>query len=79
VGVVHGHTGVLLRMLWVLSVVFYHMIRGTKEKENKCTQIIIVEEYEDADQPSLAPPTHTYADDKMNVKVATTDAPEQTK
>jgi hypothetical protein len=71
--------GVLLRMFWVLSVVFYRMIRGTKEEENKYTQIIVVEEYDDAEQPSAAPPTYTFADDKVDVKVATADAPEQTK
>jgi hypothetical protein len=63
--------GVLLRMLWVLSVVMYRTLKGTKEDENKYTQIIVVEEYDDEVAPPVAaPPTYTYEDAKVDVKIA---------
>jgi hypothetical protein len=65
-------------MLWVLSVILYRTI-STREEENKYTQIIVVEEYDNDDQPAVAPPTYTYADEKVDTKVAATEAPEQTK
>jgi hypothetical protein len=64
-------------MFWVLTVVSYRLIRGSKEEEHKYTEVLVVEEYDANDHPaSAAPPTYTYADD---VKVASVDAPEQTK
>jgi len=59
--------GVLLRMLWVLSVISYRMIRGTKEDENKYTEIIVVEDFgDDAEELFVAPPNYTYPDEKAD-------------
>lgn len=42
---------VLLRMLWVLSVVLYHTVKGTQEDDNKYTEIIqvVVQDFGDAE------------------------------
>jgi hypothetical protein len=58
--------GVLLRMFWVLAVVMFRSLKGSKEDENKYTEIIVVEEYDDEDAPlAPAPPTYTYDDAKV--------------
>lgn len=58
--------GVLLRMLWVLAIVSYRLIKGPKEDENKYTEILVVEEYDDAEMVAPAPPTYTYSDEKAD-------------
>jgi len=58
--------GVLLRMFWVLAIVSYRMIRGPKEDENKYTEILVVESYDDAEEVAPAPPTYTYSDEKAD-------------
>jgi hypothetical protein len=55
-------------MLWVLSIVSYRMVFGKKDDEPRYTEIIVVEEYEDADEAAPAPPTYTFADDKHDAK-----------
>jgi hypothetical protein len=58
--------GVLLRMMWVLAIVSYRLVKGPREEEEpRYTEILVVEEYDsDAENVPLAPPTYTYADEK---------------
>jgi len=64
--------GVLLRMLWVLCVISYRIVRGGKEKEHNYAEIIVVEEY-DAGETAPAPPTYTYSDEKADKDAVATD------
>ncbi|KAG5643312.1 hypothetical protein DXG03_001196 [Asterophora parasitica] len=62
--------GVLLRMLWVLAVVSYRFVKGPREDEqNRYTEILVVEEYDDAEEVAPAPPTYTFVDEKADKKV----------
>lgn len=56
-------------MLWVLSVVFYRVVKGTKEDDNQYTNIIVVEDFGDAEEIFVAPPTYTYPDEKADKPV----------
>ncbi|RDB16834.1 hypothetical protein Hypma_002353 [Hypsizygus marmoreus] len=68
--------GVLLRMFWVLAVISYRLIKGTKEDDsNKYTEIMIVEEYDEPEEVFAAPP-YTFADEKQADKDATAVAEE---
>ncbi|KAG9220335.1 hypothetical protein CCMSSC00406_0006600 [Pleurotus cornucopiae] len=51
--------GVLLRMLWVLAVISYRSIRGSKDEEE------YVVEYLDAEEIFTAPPDYTLAEEKV--------------
>ena len=66
-------------MLWVLALVSYRLIKGHKEEENKYTEVIVVEPYEDRGEAVVSPPTYTYPDEKADNKAATTDAPGEAK
>lgn len=52
-------------MLWVLAVVSYRMIKG--ESVDSTEYALVCEEYADAEEISVAPPTYTYADEKTEV------------
>lgn len=71
--------GVLLRMLWVLALVSYRLIKGHKEEEHKYAEVIVAEPYEDRGEAVVFPPTYVYPDEKADAKVATTDALEEAK
>lgn len=58
--------GVLLRMFWVLTVVTYRAIRGTRDDEY--TQVAVIEEYVDAEDIVAPPPTYTTVDEKDQIK-----------
>jgi len=66
--------GVLLRMFWVLAVVFYRAVKGSKAEELEYTHIII--DAGDVDDETVVhspPPTYTYpVDEKIAVEA---DAP----
>ncbi|KAF9557965.1 hypothetical protein CPC08DRAFT_28275 [Agrocybe pediades] len=66
--------GVLLRMFWVLAVVFYRAVKGSKAEEHEYTHIII--DAGDVDDETVVhspPPTYTYpVDEKIAVEA---DAP----
>ncbi|KAF5346764.1 hypothetical protein D9756_010438 [Leucocoprinus leucothites] len=64
--------GVLLRMFWVLTVVTYRAIRG--DREDDYTQVAVIEEYVDAEDVVVPPPTYTASDEKGQLKEK--DAPE---
>jgi len=68
--------GVLLRMIWVLAVVTYRVIKGPREEERQYTEIFVVEEYNDGEDIAPAPPTYTYPDEKAEAKKADTLATE---
>jgi len=70
--------GVLLRMFWVLTVISYRLIRGSKEEEPKYTEIIVVEDYEDAPEYTVTP-SYTYTDEKADKDQVVADAPSVTK
>jgi len=59
--------GVLFRMLWVLGVVSYRLIRGPNQ-ENRYSEIILVEEYEDEEEgaATVVPPPPVYTDEKAD-------------
>jgi len=59
--------GVLLRMVWVLAVISYRMIRGQREEEEYHEVIFI----EDAEELILPPPQYT--DDKVQAQVLPVD------
>jgi len=58
--------GVLLRMLWVLSVISYRFMKGGQEDENKYLEIAVIEDFADAEEIFVAPPTYTYPDEKAD-------------
>ncbi|KAF5385852.1 hypothetical protein D9615_002683 [Tricholomella constricta] len=59
--------GVLLRMLWVLAVVSYRLAKGPREEDgHRYTEILVVEEYDDAEEVAPAPPTYTFDDEKAD-------------
>ncbi|KAM6501816.1 hypothetical protein JOM56_001793 [Amanita muscaria] len=58
--------GVLLRMLWVLSVISYRTFNGNRE-----VQYTVIHEYVDASETPVAPPTYTYVDEKAVAKEET--------
>jgi len=66
--------GVLLRMMWVLAIVSYRLVKGQREEEPRYTEILVVEEYNDVEEAAPAPPTYTFADDKGDKKVETAEA-----
>ncbi|KAJ3565126.1 hypothetical protein NP233_g7840 [Leucocoprinus birnbaumii] len=59
--------GVLLRMFWVLTVVTFRAIRGDRQ-EDGYTQVTIIEEYVDAEDIAVPPPTYTVSDEKEQLK-----------
>jgi len=62
--------GVLVRMFWVLTVVIYRSIRG--ERDDEYTQVAVIEEYFDAEDIVVPPPTYTVVDGKDQVKIKDT-------
>lgn len=62
--------GVLLRMFWVLTVVAYRTIRG--ERDDEYTQVAVIEEYVDAEDIAVPPPTYTISDEKEEIKAKDT-------
>jgi hypothetical protein len=60
--------GVLLRMVWILAVVSYRMIRGTNENEIGYTEIVFVEEINESE---VSAPAYTASDDKGVCKADT--------
>lgn len=66
--------GVLLRMFWVLAVVFYRSVKGSRAEEHGYAHIIIETDDHDADAVvHSAPPTYTYpVDEKIAIEA---DAP----
>jgi len=65
--------GVLLRMMWVLSVITFRAIRGRKAEE---TEYTIIHEYiEDDEAPTSAPPSYAYVDEKVDTKKNTEESP----
>lgn len=62
--------GVLLRMFWVLTVVTFRTIRG--ERDDEYAQVAIIEEYVDAEDIAVPPPTYTVADEKEQAKAKDT-------
>jgi len=59
--------GVLLRMFWVFTVVTYRGIRG--EPENEYTQVAVIEEYVDAEDIVVPPPSYNIVqDEKQQLK-----------
>lgn len=63
-------------MAWVLTVIFYRSIKGTEEDGGEYTQLVI-EEYADAEEIVVAPPTYTYTDEKTETKDAKPTAAEE--
>jgi len=65
--------GVLLRMMWVLSVITFRAIRGPKAEP---TEYTIIHEYvEDDEVFSPAPPSYVYVDEKADAKKSTEESP----
>jgi len=62
--------GVLLRMFWVLSVVTYRSICG--DRDDGYTQVAVIEEYVNAEDIVVPPPTYTIVDEKDQVKAKDT-------
>jgi hypothetical protein len=62
--------GVLMRMFWVLTVVVYRSTCGGRDDEY--TQVAVIEEYIDAEDIIVPPPTYTVADEKDQVKIKDT-------
>jgi len=60
--------GVLLRMFWVLAIISYRALNGSNDDETEYTHLV-VEEYPDAEEIVVAPPTYTYIDEKSDNKV----------
>ncbi|KNZ82059.1 hypothetical protein J132_08405 [Termitomyces sp. J132] len=54
--------GVLLRMIWVLAIVTYRLLRGPRLEENEYTEILFVEEIAEPVHVD-APPTYSYPDE----------------
>jgi len=66
--------GVLLRMIWVLTVVMYRAVRGQRSDEHEYSQITIIEEI--VDTPKSTPPTYTYpVDEKVAIPVVIVQPP----
>ncbi|KAF8685311.1 hypothetical protein AX14_004048 [Amanita brunnescens Koide BX004] len=64
--------GVLLRMMWVLSVIAFRAIRGPREP----TEYAIIHEFvEDDEVLTPAPPSYVYVDEKADVKKSTEESP----
>ncbi|KXN85846.1 hypothetical protein AN958_10790 [Leucoagaricus sp. SymC.cos] len=59
--------GVLLRMFWVLTVIAYRSTCGARDDEY--TQVAVIEEYIDAEEIAVPPPTYTTVDEKEQIKV----------
>ncbi|KAG6886880.1 hypothetical protein C0992_001800 [Termitomyces sp. T32_za158] len=57
--------GVLLRMIWVLAIVTYRLIRGTRADATEYTEILFVEEIAEPVHVD-APPTYSYPDEKAD-------------
>jgi hypothetical protein len=60
--------GVLLRMLFVMTVISYRMIKGNREDRNEYTHIIC-EHYADAEEIFVAPPNYVVTDEKAPIVV----------
>jgi hypothetical protein len=59
--------GVLLRMLWVLTVITYRSIKGERDDEPEYSQITVIEEYAEPQEVLFPPPNYTYSDEKVPV------------
>jgi len=70
--------GVLLRMLFVLSVVMYRAVKGQHgEEQHEYSEITIIEEF--VDTPKSSPPSYTYpVDEKAPIVLETVKAPSTT-
>lgn len=53
-------------MFWVLTVVIYRSIRG--ERDDEYTRVALMEEYVDAEDIAVPPPTYTIVDEKEQIK-----------
>ena len=62
--------GVLLRMLWVLSVVFVRALKGGNDEETEYREIVLITE----EQVVLAPPQYEYVDEKAALEDVKTAA-----
>lgn len=54
--------GVLLRMMWVLFVVAYRAVKGSKPEEHVYTEVVFIED--DTDDLVVPPPTYVYPVDE---------------
>ncbi|KAH0589719.1 hypothetical protein H2248_005439 [Termitomyces sp. 'cryptogamus'] len=55
--------GVLLRMIWVVAIVTYCLLRGPRLEEDKITEILSVEEIAEPVHVDV-PPTYSSPDEK---------------
>jgi len=63
--------GVLLRMLWVLAVITYRMIRGNSSSDGEYQHILF--DHYDAEDPVAAPPAFVYVDEKAPIVQVASD------
>ncbi len=57
-------------MFWVLTVVVYRSTCG--ERDDGYTQVTVIEEYVDAENIVVPPPTYTVIDEKDKIKIKDT-------